>query len=312
MTYADWQAEERVPRTPDELVHLADKVLAEGTWLKRWFQAHRFDDLRVLDLGCGSGVFSAILAKAGGDVTAVDITEVGVRLARATAEANRLAVKVVRMDAENLPFRAGAFDYVFSWGVLHHTSDMSRAVNEAGRVLKSGGRGIMMVYHRSSVVYWIHGLFWLIVRGKLFNGYTMRTVQDFYTDGFYHRYLTRQELSAMLGDADLQPARVTITQYRKKILPLVPGFLDEFLKSRFGMCLVIEFVKSDAPMSVGATAYGAQGGRVLSREPSPAGRRWMSVFFWSWILAAFSAYLFQFRDLVRPVLSLLGLSGSGI
>lgn len=296
MTYADWAASDRMPKDAADLRALPERALAYGPWLSRWFAARRFDGQRVLDLGCGSGIFSALLGKAGGTVTGVDLTETAVQLARKTADSNGVPVTLARADAESLPFADGTFDYVYSWGVLHHTARMERAVSEAGRVLKAGGRGIIMVYHRTSVVYWLHGLFWLTVRGKIFSGYNFRTVQDFYTDGFYHRYLTADELAAMLAAAGVRPERVTITQYRKKIFPFVPRGLDEFLKARFGMCLVIEFEKT------GPAAESA-----VEAEPSPARRRTIVAFLWLWVVGVLVAYLNVFRDILPEILRIVGL-----
>jgi len=56
-------------------------------------------------------------------------------------------------SAEDLPFPSDAFDAVCSMGVLHHTPDTAGAVAEVKRVLKPGGRLIVMFYHRNSAVY---------------------------------------------------------------------------------------------------------------------------------------------------------------
>lgn len=42
-------------------------------------------------------------------------------------------------DAEALPFADGAFDLVFNWGVIPHTTDMDKALSEVVRVCKPGG-----------------------------------------------------------------------------------------------------------------------------------------------------------------------------
>lgn len=243
MTYVDWAAEDREPETEQDFLSLQEYVLRTGPWLKDWFTRQDLTGLRCLDLGSGSGLFSSFLARSGGAVTALDLTEAGVKLTRRTNRFFGTDVDVVRGDAENAPFSDGAFDFVYSWGVLHHTSDMDRAMAEMSRMLKPEGRGMMMVYHKTSVVYYLHGLFWLFVRGKLFKGHGLASVQRFYTDGFYHRYLTRAELGAKLAAVGLRPTAFHVTQYEKKILPGIPAAIDAFLKRRFGMCLVAEFEK---------------------------------------------------------------------
>jgi len=56
-------------------------------------------------------------------------------------------------DAERLNFADSSFDVVYSHGVLHHTPDTQQAINEVQRVLKPGGRAIVMLYHRHSYNY---------------------------------------------------------------------------------------------------------------------------------------------------------------
>lgn len=243
MTYVDWDAADRALQGVDAFRQLFDYVRTTGPFLHRWFARQDFSGLRLLDLGCGSGVFSSLLAERGGSVTAVDLTEAAVRMARETADRTGASVAIARMDAEKLAFGDGTFDFVYSWGVLHHTGDMESAVAEAARVLKPGGRGIMMVYHRHSVVYYGLGLFWLLVKGKLLLGHTFRTATDFYTDGFYHRYLSRPELAAQLARHGLSVVRMHVTQYKKRILPFLPASIDEWMKARFGMCLIAEFTR---------------------------------------------------------------------
>jgi hypothetical protein len=101
-----------------------------------------------------------------------------------------------------------------------------------------------MVYHRSSLVYYLKGLYWLVVKGKILRGHGLRSVQDFYTDGYYHRHYTRSELAAALRAAGLVDVRTAVTQMEKKILPRIPAWLDARLKERFGWLLIAEFAKA--------------------------------------------------------------------
>ena len=245
MTYADWASSDRIPETDQDFQEIENYVLDHGPWLKSWFAKLRLDEKTCLDLGSGSGIFSSLLARRGAKVMSMDLTEAGVALTRKTTTFFSSPTNIVRGDAENSPFRSDSFDFIYSWGVLHHTSDMDRAVSEAGRVLRPGGRGMMMVYYKRSVVYYVHGLFWLVFRGKMFSGHNFESVQDFYTDGFYHRYLTKAELEQKLQAAGVEVSSFTVTQYKKKILPFVPSWLDEILKRNFGMCLVAEFDKPE-------------------------------------------------------------------
>ncbi len=75
-------------------------------------------------------------------------------------------------DAEQLPFADQSFDLVYSWGVLHHTPDTGRAVEEVRRVLKVGGEARVMLYSRRS---WVVLGLWLrygLARGRPFRSAT--------------------------------------------------------------------------------------------------------------------------------------------
>src|SRR5260370_41435035 len=109
--------------------------------------------LRVLEIGCGLGTDATQFAKAGADFLGVDLTEAAIELARRRFELSDLKGDFCVADAENLDFAAESFDLVYSHGVLHHTPDPERAVREIHRVLKPGGRGIVMLYHRDSYNY---------------------------------------------------------------------------------------------------------------------------------------------------------------
>jgi 2-polyprenyl-3-methyl-5-hydroxy-6-metoxy-1,4-benzoquinol methylase len=245
MTYAEWAAADRLPKTEAEFKEIESYVLRTGPWLKQWFETVSLASKSCIDIGSGSGIFSSMLARRNAAVTAIDLTEAGVTLTRETAKVFDADIDIVRTDVEHTPFASSSFDFAFSWGVLHHTSNMKKAVGEMARILKPGGGGMMMVYHRRSVVYYLHGLYWLLIRGKLWQGYNLERVQDLYTDGFYHRYMTKNELATMLGAHGLTVAAFSITQYEKKILPGLPGAVDRWMKARLGMCLVAEFEKPE-------------------------------------------------------------------
>src|SRR5229473_1911669 len=109
--------------------------------------------LRVLEIGCGLGTDGAQFAKAGADYTGVDLTDAAVELARKHFELLGLRGEFRTADAENLDFADESFDLVYSHGVLHHTPDIEAAIGEIHRVLKPGGRAIVMLYHRGSYNY---------------------------------------------------------------------------------------------------------------------------------------------------------------
>ena len=109
--------------------------------------------LSVLEIGCGLGTDGAQFAKAGADYTGVDLTDAAVELAQKRFELFGLPGTFRTADAESLDFPDGSFDLVYSHGVLHHTPDTVKAVKEVHRVLKPGGRAVVMLYHSDSYNY---------------------------------------------------------------------------------------------------------------------------------------------------------------
>jgi SAM-dependent methyltransferase len=109
--------------------------------------------LKVLEIGCGLGTDGAQFAEAGADYTGVDLTEAAVDLARKRFELFSLPGEFQTADAENLDFAAESFDLVYSHGVLHHTPETGKAIREIHRVLRPGGRAVVMLYHRGSYNY---------------------------------------------------------------------------------------------------------------------------------------------------------------
>jgi ubiquinone/menaquinone biosynthesis C-methylase UbiE len=108
---------------------------------------------KVLEVGCGLGTDGAQFAKAGAIYTGIDLTEAAVDLARRRFELFQLPGTFRVADAERLDFPDKTFDIVYSHGVLHHTPDTAAAVREVHRVLRPGGKAVVMLYHRDSYNY---------------------------------------------------------------------------------------------------------------------------------------------------------------
>jgi len=96
---------------------------------------------KVLEYGCGPGSQAFSLAKAGADVTAIDISDVAIDQTKEEADRQGVEIECYVMDAENLTFEDNSFDRVCGSGILHHL-DLERCYKELSRVLKPGGAGI--------------------------------------------------------------------------------------------------------------------------------------------------------------------------
>jgi len=131
----------------------------------------RWAGKRVLEVGCGIGTDSINFARAGAQLTAVDLSPESLRLAAQRAEVMGVAdrIEFVQANAEELGSSLDgrpAYDLVYSFGVIHHTPHPERALAEMRALTAPEGSLKLMVYHRHSwKVFWIvmsqgRGQFW--------------------------------------------------------------------------------------------------------------------------------------------------------
>lgn len=91
---------------------------------------------KVLDLGCGSGIFTHLLSGQGFKAEGLDISPKLLELARR----NYPAVPFIEGDVEALPYEDESVDGLLLSGLVHHLPDPQRCASEAFRVLRKGGR----------------------------------------------------------------------------------------------------------------------------------------------------------------------------
>lgn len=97
-----------------------------------------------LEAGCGGGADLRRVARGGAELIGVDLSEGAEAAARACRDLPN--VHVVQTDIYRLPFRPGAFDFIYSFGVLHHLPDPALGFRRLSQVLKPGGPFITYLY----------------------------------------------------------------------------------------------------------------------------------------------------------------------
>ena len=146
------------------------------------FPYEKYPGKKVLEIGCGLGCMLMNWAKNGSDCTGVDLNPTSIEQTKKRFELHNLKVDIRLEDANHLPFEDHSFDYVWSWGVLHHSPNLELSIKELFRVLKPGGGFGIMLYNRKSFYQWY--------------------MTD-YVEGFLHReskFLTPLELNSRYGD----------------------------------------------------------------------------------------------------------------
>lgn len=184
---------------------------------------------KVLEIGVGMGSHAQLLAGHAGSYTGIDLTNYA---AKATSERLRLFElpgDIRQMDAEHLSFSEASFDFIWSWGVIHCSSDIRRVLREMQRVLKTGGKAVVMVYHRGWWNYYICGglLHGLLLGGLFKTGSLAKTVQ-FTTDGALARYYTVNTWRN-LAQEYFEVEDILITGLKTDVFPMPAGRLKNAL-----------------------------------------------------------------------------------
>lgn len=237
----DWQERIPFPEFSREFFAEIDRrFFAEARRFMPW-QAAPFDalipfkelrDSRVLEIGVGNGSHAQLLASSAREFVGIDLTSYAVE-----ATTKRLAVngvtgaRVLQMDAESLQFEDNSFDFIWTWGVIHHSANTARVLEEMHRVLKPGGRAVVMVYHRSGwLYYFVNGFIHGIVLGDLFRTRSLSETVQRHTDGALARYYTRDEWRR-LASRQFQVEDIRVYGAKPELLPVPGGRVKNLLMS---------------------------------------------------------------------------------
>jgi ubiquinone/menaquinone biosynthesis C-methylase UbiE len=133
----------------------------------------------VLEIGVGLGADHQQFAEAGAQLYGIDLTERAIVNTKRRFEIFGLHSDLQNGDAENLAFNDNFFDIVYSWGVIHHSPNTKKIVQQIHRVLKPGGQAKIMIYHKKSIVGYMLWLRYGLLRLKPFIS----------LEKVYHQYL---------------------------------------------------------------------------------------------------------------------------
>lgn len=151
-----------------------------------------FEGKRILDVGCGGGIFTEALARAGAQVVAFDASERSLQAAREHAHQGGLRIDYRIALAED--FRPdGTFDAVMAVDVLEHVEDVDATVAMAARALKPGGVFGFLTHNQTLAAF--EELIW---QGEYQVGFIPKGNHDF------HKFLSPEDLGRRLAANGLQ------------------------------------------------------------------------------------------------------------
>ena len=211
---------------------------------------------RVLEIGVGAGTDHIRWARAGANLTGIDLTPEAVELTRERLQLEGFKPDVNVADAENLPFHDEEFDIVYSHGVLHHSPDTERCIGHVHRVLKPGGTALIMVYNLRSWTAWnlwaLHclakGRPWKSARWAVYN-FLESPGTKAYTRSEIHELMRAfriESLTSRFLGGDLLQMRASEkyqTGLHRMIFRFYPRPLVRALGPRFGLAWLIEAKK---------------------------------------------------------------------
>jgi len=206
------------------------------------FEYAQFEKWRgkeILEVGCGVGTDLLQFARAGANITAIDLSTKSALLAKSRLQLYQFQGNVFNGDAENLPFQDNTFDFVYSWGVLHSTPDTEKSIREVHRVCKPGGNICIMLYNRHSLValqiYLLYGLLAL----KPFQSVGDTIEKHLESPGTKaYTIAEARRMFAMFEDLEIE---IVFTPYdlRYRRDSYLPQWLGKLVPRRFGWFMVI-------------------------------------------------------------------------
>lgn len=223
-------------------------------WLKKIISKEDVKGKKLLEVGYGMGADLLEFAKNGAICTGIDLTPNHVSFAKKLFKIYGFSANMTRGDAESLVFAENSFDYVYSHGVIHHTPNTQKALNEIHRVLRPYGKALIMVYHKNSFAFYgkviaYHG----IAKGKLLkkdiNEILSETIEENSekTKPLVKVY-SKRAFSKMLQDANFKICSIYAHHImnEKRMKPVknaLPEFFIRGLEKRYGWYLIAEVLK---------------------------------------------------------------------
>lgn len=189
----------------------------------------RLADKDVLEIGVGQGTHAGLLAPRCKSFTGIDLTSYAVGMTSQRLKVFDIPGKILQMDAEEMEFADDSFDFVWSWGVIHHSADTRRALQEMHRVLRSGGSCAIMVYYKSWWHFYICGFLRGVFRRQFNRHGSLHHVAQSATDGAIARYYTKREWHEITNGL-FEITGIQIYGLKGDVVPLPHSRLKQFLE----------------------------------------------------------------------------------
>ncbi len=112
----------------------------------------------VLDIGCGGGLLSEEMARAGAQVTGIDVVGHNVEIARRHAEVSGLKINYLHSEAEQLVALGHRFDIVLNMEVVEHVNNLGGFLKACAQLVSPGGQMVISTINRTALA-WLFAIF---------------------------------------------------------------------------------------------------------------------------------------------------------
>lgn len=240
---------------------------------------NKFNGKKVLEVGCGIGTDGRQFAKNGAIYTGINLDRGSVELAKEAFFLFRLKGRILQMNAEEMEFYDHTFDHVFSLGVIHHSPNPEKIIEEMYRVLKPEGAIQVMVYNKRSINYYIHIMFMrkvfrlilipqfmpkIISKLTGLSEYKLKRHREIYleekmtkdrwisinTDGpdnSLSRVYSSKQITDLFEKAGFHNIKTYVKHFDRKLWPFIRYFMSDrmadWLGNRWGWCRWVEAIK---------------------------------------------------------------------
>lgn len=207
---------------------------------------------KVLEIGFGMGTDHLALASQGAIMHGIDLTPGNKEITNKRFDLYGLSSDLCIGDGQFLPYEDNSIDFVYSFGVIHHSPNTEKVIAEIFRVLKPGGRVWVTVYHKKSIFFlWSIYLYdWLLCRG-----YKRETLKERISRVEYPnnspdlivRLFTTREIRNMFIAENFCKVNVSVDHLIKADIAVfgkyIPQKILDFLGKRFGWYVIIDAAK---------------------------------------------------------------------
>ena len=144
-------------------------------WMLDNINSFEIKDKKVLEIGFGMGTDHLAMARKGAIMHGIDMGVQNNKITKTRFKLFDYKTHLTLGDAEFLPFKNSCMDFIYSFGVIHHSPDTQKIISEAHRILKPGGQCYFAVYNKNSI-FFLWSVF--LIKYLIGRGWIKRTLRQ--------------------------------------------------------------------------------------------------------------------------------------